>query len=69
MAFLLNGRNLFAAVAFTLALNYKQMELYHAIPVFCYLLAAARARRGPMAQLFCLAKIGGVTVATFALLW
>lgn len=29
-----------AAVLFTLALNYKQMELYHAVPIFLYLLRA-----------------------------
>ena len=28
----------FGSVAFCLALNYKQMELYHALPFFCYLL-------------------------------
>lgn len=32
------GWDLFGSVAFVLALNYKQMELYHALPFFCYLL-------------------------------
>ena len=36
--FLARGCDLFGSVAFTLALNYKQMELYHAMPFFCYLL-------------------------------
>lgn len=38
VAILLN-RRLLGAVFFVLALNYKQMELYHAMPFFCYLLA------------------------------
>lgn len=37
--FVLLKRNIIAAVFFTLSLNYKQMELYHALPFFVYLLA------------------------------
>ncbi|XP_069794412.1 dolichyl pyrophosphate Man9GlcNAc2 alpha-1,3-glucosyltransferase isoform X3 [Narcine bancroftii] len=33
-----NGHVLLGSMAFCLALNYKQMELYHALPFFCYLL-------------------------------
>ncbi|XP_025109774.1 dolichyl pyrophosphate Man9GlcNAc2 alpha-1,3-glucosyltransferase-like [Pomacea canaliculata] len=32
--------DLLGAVLFCLALNYKQMELYHALPFFCYLLGS-----------------------------
>lgn len=32
------GWDALASIAFSLALNYKQMELYHALPFFCYLL-------------------------------
>ena len=32
------GHDLLGSIAFTLALNYKQMELYHALPFFFYLL-------------------------------
>jgi len=35
---LASGHELWGAVAFTLALSYKQMELYHALPFFFYLL-------------------------------
>lgn len=31
---------LLSAFFFTLALNYKQMELYHAVPIFVYLLSS-----------------------------
>lgn len=36
---LLLNRRILGSVFFVLALNYKQMELYHAMPFFCYLLA------------------------------
>ncbi|XP_037959961.1 probable dolichyl pyrophosphate Man9GlcNAc2 alpha-1,3-glucosyltransferase isoform X2 [Teleopsis dalmanni] len=36
--FILKGKHCLAAFCFTLALNYKQMELYHSIPFFVYLL-------------------------------
>lgn len=36
---ILTDRRVLAAICFVLALNYKQMELYHAMPFFCYLLA------------------------------
>lgn len=36
---ILNDRRLLGALCFVLALNYKQMELYHAVPFFCYLLS------------------------------
>ncbi|XP_070067027.1 probable dolichyl pyrophosphate Man9GlcNAc2 alpha-1,3-glucosyltransferase isoform X3 [Drosophila virilis] len=39
VAALLCNRNNIAALTFTLALNYKQMELYHALPFFAYLLS------------------------------
>lgn len=39
VALILLNRRLLGAVFFVLALNYKQMELYHAMPFFCYLLA------------------------------
>ena len=36
---ILMNRRILGAIFFVLALNYKQMELYHAMPFFCYLLA------------------------------
>ena len=35
---LATGHDLLGSIGFVLALNYKQMELYHAMPFFCYLL-------------------------------
>ena len=31
-------RDILGSILFSLALNYKQMELYHSVPFFCYLL-------------------------------
>ncbi|XP_046449819.1 dolichyl pyrophosphate Man9GlcNAc2 alpha-1,3-glucosyltransferase-like isoform X2 [Daphnia pulex] len=68
--FVSKGRNLWAAVAFSAALNFKQMELYHAIPIFFYLLASCHRKASTlMSQLVNLIKIGVVTLATFALIW
>ena len=33
-------QDLLGGALFCLALNYKQMELYHAMPFFCYLLGS-----------------------------
>ncbi|XP_017966462.2 probable dolichyl pyrophosphate Man9GlcNAc2 alpha-1,3-glucosyltransferase, partial [Drosophila navojoa] len=41
VAALLCDRNYVAAFTFTLALNYKQMELYHSLPFFAYLLSTS----------------------------
>lgn len=37
IASILKDRRLLGAIFFVFALNYKQMELYHAVPFFCYL--------------------------------
>lgn len=39
VSFILLDKRLYGAFCFVLALNYKQMELYHAMPFFCYLLS------------------------------
>lgn len=36
-----SDRNLLGAIFYCLALNYKQMELYHSLPFFCYLLGVS----------------------------
>ncbi|XP_041359945.1 dolichyl pyrophosphate Man9GlcNAc2 alpha-1,3-glucosyltransferase-like [Gigantopelta aegis] len=40
MACIVRNQDLWAAILFCLALNYKQMELYHALPFFSYLLGS-----------------------------
>lgn len=73
---ILRGRLCWGAFSFTLALHYKQMELYHSLPVFFYLLAQCLPRlsapetrvpslgRG-FVRLLCIG--GTVAVATLAL--
>ncbi|XP_050401909.1 dolichyl pyrophosphate Man9GlcNAc2 alpha-1,3-glucosyltransferase isoform X1 [Patella vulgata] len=56
------------AALFTLALNYKQMELYHAMPFFTYLLGKCY-KAGPFKGLFEIIKIGITVIITFLLCW
>ncbi|XP_019730988.1 dolichyl pyrophosphate Man9GlcNAc2 alpha-1,3-glucosyltransferase-like [Hippocampus comes] len=56
-------------MAFSLALNYKQMELYHALPFFCYLLGKC-VKMGLMGRgLLMLVKVAAAVLVTFALCW
>ncbi|MED6282876.1 Glucosyltransferase-like protein [Characodon lateralis] len=63
------GWDTLGSMAFSLALNYKQMELYHALPFFCYLLGkcvkAGLVGRG----LILLVRIAATVLVTFALCW
>ena len=43
------GWDVLGALAFCLALSYKQMELYHSLPFFCYLLGKC-AKQGLTGQ-------------------
>ncbi|KAK4028452.1 hypothetical protein OUZ56_017738 [Daphnia magna] len=66
------GKNVLAAIAFSAALNFKQMELYHAILLFAgfYLLASCQPKGSSLpSQLKNLVQIGAATVATFAIIW
>ena len=51
-------------VLFTASLNYKQMELYHALPFFCYLLGKAHKTRYSRLLLYAIS-----VVATFGIIW
>ncbi|XP_060775917.1 dolichyl pyrophosphate Man9GlcNAc2 alpha-1,3-glucosyltransferase [Neoarius graeffei] len=63
------GRDLLGSLAFTLALNYKQMELYHSLPFFCYLLGRC-IKQGLLGKgLLLLVKISSTVLVTFALCW
>uniref|UniRef100_A0A3B1IYZ7 Alpha-1,3-glucosyltransferase n=1 Tax=Astyanax mexicanus TaxID=7994 RepID=A0A3B1IYZ7_ASTMX len=63
------GWNLLGALAFSLALNYKQMELYHSLPFFCFLLGKC-IKQGLMGRgLLLLVKISLTVLVTFALCW
>lgn len=69
--FILIKQNILASIAFCLALNYKQMELYHALPFFLYLLSTCVPKPGQTsaAGVIRLAKIALTVVITFLIVW
>jgi len=69
VAFILRGRYLLGSFTFVCALNYKQMELYHALPFFFYLLGISVGRKSFGAKIFQLIKIGSVVILTFLAIW
>ena len=54
---------------FVCALNYKQMELYHAFPFFFYLLGISLQQRGWSAKIGKLMQIGLTVILTFLVIW
>ncbi|XP_064535252.1 probable dolichyl pyrophosphate Man9GlcNAc2 alpha-1,3-glucosyltransferase [Drosophila montana] len=69
VAALLCNRNYIAAFTFTLALNYKQMELYYALPFFTYLLSTCLSQNSLQLFVKKLLMIATTVLATFAILW
>lgn len=71
VTFITCGRHLWASFFFTLALNYKQMELYHALPFFLYLLSSCVPKPGGSIKnsIGELTKIGLTVMITFAISW
>lgn len=68
---ILNSRDCLASVLFVMALSYKQMELYHALPFFFYLLGGlVMWKQSSWSQSVAkLAKIGTIVILTFAAIW
>ncbi|GAB6022416.1 Glucosyltransferase-like protein [Chamberlinius hualienensis] len=62
-------KDVLGAVLFTLALNYKQMELYHAFPIFMYLLGKCVQQRSRLFGLNKLIQLGIAVVLTFGICW
>ncbi|KAM7098777.1 dolichyl pyrophosphate Man9GlcNAc2 alpha-1,3-glucosyltransferase isoform 2-T2 [Molossus nigricans] len=61
--------DLLGSLAFCLAINYKQMELYHSLPFFCFLLGKC-LRKGLRGKGFVLLiKLACTVVASFLLCW
>ncbi|KJH44901.1 ALG6, ALG8 glycosyltransferase family protein [Dictyocaulus viviparus] len=70
--FLANHRISFGSIFFVLAVNYKQMELYHALPIFTFIFS--RCLKKPfklhiIESVFTLLKVSIVVVSLFTLLW
>ncbi|XP_058791337.1 probable dolichyl pyrophosphate Man9GlcNAc2 alpha-1,3-glucosyltransferase [Phymastichus coffea] len=54
---------------FVLALNYKQMELYHALPFFFYILGLCFRARNRMSSLYLLVGVSLTVLVTFVTVW
>lgn len=57
------------SILFSLALNYKQMELYHATPFFCYLLGKALSNYPNGKWLRRVVYLGLAVIGTFVVCW
>ncbi|KAM7354062.1 ALG6 alpha-1,3-glucosyltransferase garnysstan isoform 3-T5 [Cochliomyia hominivorax] len=69
VACVMQSQYIWSSFFFTLALNYKQMELYHALPFFVYLLKACFLEKVTFRKIIRLIQLGFVTLTTFFLLW
>ncbi|UYV66252.1 ALG6 [Cordylochernes scorpioides] len=59
-----------ASLLYTLALNYKQMELYHAPPFFFYLLGRVWLQHhNTRSRITAVVKLGAVVLGTTAFIW
>ncbi|XP_036321367.1 probable dolichyl pyrophosphate Man9GlcNAc2 alpha-1,3-glucosyltransferase isoform X1 [Rhagoletis pomonella] len=69
VAAIFKGRFYMGSFLYTLALNYKQMELYHALPFFIYLLRTCCDQKGFLSKLKTFAFIASTVLATFLVIW
>ena len=67
--FLMHSRIYIGSILFCLALNYKQMSLYHAPPFFFYLLGYALTRKTYYKTLKTLLWLALIVLATFTVVW
>ena len=69
VAFLMKRKDYWGSFLFVCALNYKQMELYHSLPFFFFLLGLCMQKSSYCAKIFSLLKLGVVVIVTFAVIW
>lgn len=70
VAFIIKDLDLLASMAFVMALSYKQMELYHSLPFFFYLLGQCLRKQPSWSKAFMkLMSIGLVVLVTFGVTW
>ena len=69
--FVLKKFNIAASICFCAALNYKQMELYHSLPFFMYLLSSCVPKPGQSTTsgIIKLSKIAVTVVLSFLTIW
>ena len=68
-AFVMKNRDVLGAILFVAALSYKQMELYHALPFFFFLLGKCLRQKSPSQKLLKLIKIGLSVITAFVIIW
>ena len=66
---LFHFKDYLASIMFVAALNYKQMELYHALPFFSYLLGRCALCSSWSRSIGKLTAIGVTVIATFLIIW
>ncbi|XP_017075637.2 LOW QUALITY PROTEIN: probable dolichyl pyrophosphate Man9GlcNAc2 alpha-1,3-glucosyltransferase [Drosophila eugracilis] len=66
---ILGRRFYLASFFFTLALNYKQMELYHSLPFFVFLFGECVGQKSFSSFVTQISRIASVVLSTFAILW
>lgn len=65
-----SGWDVFGSIAYCLAINYKQMELYHSLPFFCYLLGKAyTASHNKIETVNMITKLAVTVVIIFGVCW
>ncbi|KAJ8881416.1 hypothetical protein PR048_017897 [Dryococelus australis] len=71
VAAIFRNKDVLSTVLFCLSLNYKQMELYHAVPFFCYFLGKclSLSRYSYVSSFKKLAVISAAVIFTFVIVW
>lgn len=69
IVFLQQNRDLLGTFLFCLALNYKHLALYQAIPFFCYLAGKTLKSKSKVFAIRKLTCLAVVVSLTFAILW
>lgn len=67
--FLTKNFTIIGSILFVAALNYKQMELYHALPVFVFILARSINKTQLFNSFRRILTIGLFVVGTFLIIW
>ncbi|XP_034946557.1 probable dolichyl pyrophosphate Man9GlcNAc2 alpha-1,3-glucosyltransferase [Chelonus insularis] len=73
VTFFVKNRFKLGSLWFVLALNYKQMELYHALPIFFYILGICRSainrQKSYLSAVMILLEVSLTVIITFIIIW
>jgi len=67
--FIHNQMPFLSSAMFSLALNYKQISLYHALPFFFYLLGFSLSRESLLRNITCLVGVAFTVIVVFGIVW